>query len=746
MSANDLPINFSYAKWTPNTKFKLCNVPWDMGYRDIVKWDRQSQKEYFDRLDGIEFTDCTMAKYGLPVRLPVPFAQASRYNYLIATNDYDFDMPRSWYYFVQTCDYINANTTQLNIQLDVWQSFQHDIQLGNAYVERGHVGVANENAWKDWGKTYLDLPEGLDTGKCTVLTNELWKPLMDVAERDGVKHTSYGLIIVSTTDLEADTGTKNNPVVNTATGSAFESQLNGTSMYYLDTPADIVTFFTGGMNAPWVTQGICGIYAVPHLPQALLDGQPKKTELFGHSVGFTGNCWELRKRNDNSNARYTDIISLKNFRDAFTLPERYKYLKKFLTAPYAYVECSCLNGTVITYEPEQIPSADLIIRETWNYAPPSPRLNFYARGYHAGNLGDRQPLPDGKGLPIDTGEMLNASFGITNFPTFMTVNNGSALALANSAYTRQYAQQSADWGYQKTQMGINNAYAQAQVGAQYASQQNRLGTANRNATNAISNQSAQMDTDLTLKNLGFSNQMAQLNTIGSGIANAAGSAVTGNIGGMAGAIAGTAIGAWTNQQTYNNNVSTTNQRLANTQTTNNASTSQANAYSLAQTNLSNQQTMQLADMNKQLAQATAQGDYENTIAGINAQVQQTQTVPPTTSGALGGDAFNLANGLVGVMVRFRQIPPAAMQAIGEVWLRYGYYVQRFMRLPDNLMAMSNFTYWKLHELYVRSSTCPEEYRLTVKGIFESGVTVWTDPDKIGVTDYADNTPLAGISY
>lgn len=746
MSANDLPINFSYARWTPNTRFKLCNVPWDMGYRDIVKWDRQSQKSYFDRLNGIEFTDCTMAKYGLPVRLPVPFAQASQYNYLIATNDYDFDTPRSWYYFVQTCDYINANTTQLNIQLDVWQSFQHDIQLGNAYVERGHVGVANENAWKDWGKTYLDLPEGLDTGKCTVLTNESWKPLMDVAERDGVKYTSYGLIIVSTTDLEADTGTKDNPVVNTATGSAFESQLNGTSMYYLDTPADIVTFFTEGMNAPWVTQGICGIYAVPHLPQALLDGQPKKTELFGHSVNFAGNCWELRKRNDNSNARYTDIINLKNFRDAFTLPQRYRYLKKFLTAPYAYVECSCLNGTVITYEPEQIPSADLIIRETWNYAPPSPRLNFYARGYHAGSLGDRQPLPDGKGLPIDTGEMLNASFGITNFPTFMAVNNGSALALANSAYTRAYTQQSADWGYQKTQMGINNAYAQAQIGTQYASEQNKLGTANRNAMNAISNQSAQMGTDLTLKNLGFSNQMAQLNTIGSGIANAAGSAVTGNIGGVAGAIAGTAIGAWTNQQTYNNNVSTANQQLANTQTTNNATTSQANAYSLAQTNLSNQQTMQLADMNKQLAQATAQGDYENTIAGINAQVQQTQTVPPTTSGALGGDAFNLANGLIGVMVRFRQIPPAAMQAIGEVWLRYGYYVQRFMKLPANLMAMSNFTYWKLHELYVRSSTCPEEYRLTVKGIFESGVTVWTDPDKIGVTDYADNVPLAGISY
>lgn len=744
MTANDLPINFSYAKWTPNTRFKLCNVPWDMGYRDIVTWDKQAQRAYFDRLEGVEFTDCTMAKYGLPVRLPIPFAQASQYNYLIATNDYDFDTPRSWYYFIQTCDYVNANTTQLNIQLDVWQSFQHDITLGNAYVERGHVGVANENQWRDYGKTYLDLPEGLDTGKSTVLVNESWTPLMGAGSGDVY---GFGLLIISTTNLLRNPGTKDNPIIHSAVGSFFESQANGTEVYYLDNPWDIFRVFDAGTECPWVTQGICGIYAVPPIPGSLLRADAVKiTDMFGKNAGFQGGCWLVKGAATSSTSRYADIINLKNFRDSFRLPDRYRYLKKFLTAPYAYIECSCLNGTVITYEPEQIPSADLTIRETWNYAPPSPRLNFYARGYHAGSLGDRQPLPAGKGLPIDTGEMLNASFGITDFPTFMAVNNGSALALANSAYTRQYAEQSAGWAYRKTQMGVNNAYAQAQLGTQYASQQNRLGAANRNAMNAISNQSAQMSTDLALKNLGFNNQMNQLSTIGSGALNAVGAAATGNMGGVAGAVAGAAIGAWANQRTYDNNVSSANQQLANTRATNDASTSQANAYSLAQTNLGNRQTMQFADMNRQLAMATAQGDYQNTIAGINAQVQQTQTVPPTTSGALGGDAFNLANGLIGVMVRFRQISPAAMQAIGEVWLRYGYYVQRFMRLPANMMAMSNFTYWKLHELYVRSSTCPEEYRLTVKGIFESGVTVWADPDKIGITDYADNTPLPGIAY
>nr|DAF30170.1 MAG TPA: Major tail protein [Caudoviricetes sp.] len=743
MSANDLPINFSYMKWTPNTRFKLCNVPWDMGYRDIVSWDRQAQQAYFNRLAGVEFSDCTMAKYGLPVRLPIPFAQASQYNYLIATNDYDFDTPRSWFYFVQSCDYVNAGTTQLNIQLDVWQSFQHSVTFGTAYVERGHIGVANEHQMDDYGRGTLDLPEGLDTGKTLINATTAYMPL--VAVENG--RMACGVIIVSTTDLTVDPGDLTNPRTTTASGSVFENQYNGTQLIYLTSVDDLQVVFGVGANYPWVTQGICGIYAVPRLPDGLLRNQGEYTKLFGKSLtGLKGRIIHLYQNTVHGQDRYSDVLTIRNFRDNFHIPERYRHLKKLLTAPYAVIQCSCLNGTSIEYAPEQVPSKDLTIREAWQYAPPQPRLNFWIPNYAAQYADQWSPLPDDMGLPFDKGDMLDAAFGITNFPTFMAVNNGSALALANSAYTRQYAQRSADWSYQKTQMGINNAYAQAQLGTQYASEQNRLGSSNRNAMNAISNRSAQMSTDLTLKNLGFNNQMAQLNTIGSGAVGAVGSLATGNVGGAAGAIAGAAIGAWTNQRTYDNNVSTASQQLANTQATNNASTSQANAYSLAQTDLGNQQTMQFADLNKQLAQATAQGDYANTIAGINAQVQQTQTTPPTTSGALGGDGFNLANGIIGVCVKFRRLSDAALHAIGEYWLRYGYYVQRFMVLPATLMVMSNFTYWKVHELYLRSSTCPEEYRLTIKGIFESGVTVWTDPDRIGVTDYADNEPLDGISY
>ncbi|WP_298049159.1 hypothetical protein [uncultured Bifidobacterium sp.] len=747
MSANDLPINASYAKWAPNTRFKLLNVTWDMGYRDIVRFnDATARDKWMDAAEGVEFQGCTMAKYGLPVRLPLPFAQASRYNYLMAVNDYDFDTPRRWFYFVQTCEYVNAGTTQMNIQLDVWQTYQFDVTFGRCYVERGHVGVADKNQMADWGRGSLDLPEGLDTGSTTLLTAEHWHSLIS-----GMTANDYGfgVLVISTTDLSQDGGDDTNPTVVTSSGSEFETQVNGTDVFYFPNPSVFRALMSlAGQSKPWMAQGIISIQMVPRLPDALLQNAQELRKFCGNTIGSDVNSYyRLGLPNRTQSARTVDAIVLKGFRSLsnWQIPERYKYLKKFFTAPYTWIECSCLNGTVITYEPQYIPSDDLTIREAFNYGPPKPRLNFYARGYHALSIGSRQPGPEAVGAPIDTGEGFNAAFGITDFPTFMGVNSGSALALANTAYTRAYQQQSADWAYQKTMMGVNNAYATAQVNTQYANQSTRLGNANRNAMNTISNNAAQMSTDLTLKNLAFNNTMNQINTIGSGIGNTVGNLISGKPGEALSSAVGATIGAVTNQLTYGNNVDTANRQLTNTQTTNNATTSQQNAYALASTGLSNRQTMQLADMNRSLASATAAGDYANTIAGINAQVQQTQVTPPTTVGALGGDSFNLANGIFGVMVRFRRIGDAAMRSIGEFWLRYGYYVQRFTTMPNSCMAMSNFTYWKVHELYLRSSTCPEEFRLTIRGIFESGVTVWRDPAKIGVTDYADNAPLDNIT-
>ena len=762
--------NFSWAEWTPNTTLKLCRVPWDASYRDVVRFvSRETQQEWFEKLEGVECRPATMHIFNAPARVELPFNEASNWNYLVAYNDYpELEGPRAWYYFIQRVEYVNAHCTQLVLMLDVWQSFQHDITLGSCYVTRGHIGIANEHQWDDYGRTYLALPEGLDTGAEMVTTNQTYKSIVNAQHYnlDGgsIDWVDYGIIVVSTTNLTDSPGTQSKPSLQTATGSIFEGATDGCEVYYCDSRmAYVANIMALGTLYPWVTQGISAIYMVPKIPQDYINKYGTEvTKIYGSNVTTEyGKIYQFKTGID-SEMRYEDIINVSNFRDNFNIPSRYRNLKKLYCYPYCVVECSSLNGTVITYKPEDIQSNNLVIRETYSFAPSGTRINFYIPYYNEAGADTISPLNiDGKGygLPIDGGEMLDASFGITNLPHFSVVNNGGALAMANSAYTRAYAADSAQWTRAKAQASAYTDSSNAMWQREYATQQTNLSNANRSAANAITanslNQSlaiSQANTgamaELTVQTNNLSSGITGLQQVGGAFMSAASGNVAGVIGGAMGAIGTMAQNGVNNYSTIKsaaiaNNTAAAN--TANTVSTNAAQTSQANAYASSATGLSNQLSSVIAQSNLSLANYAAKGDYQNAIAGINAQVQQMQLTPPNTSGALGGDMFNLSNGIMGVLVRFKTCAPSALRAAGEYMLRYGYFVQRFITPPASLECMEKFTFWQMKEAYVRG-TLPEEYRLTIKGMFERGVTVWAKPEYIGVTDWADNNPLPGIGY
>lgn len=753
--------NFSWAEWTPNTTLKLCRVPWDASYRDVVRFvSRETQREWFNKLDGVECRPATMHIFGAPVRIGMPFNQASNYNYLVAVNDYpELESPRAWYYFIESVEYINAHTTQLTLMLDVWQSFQHDITFGSCYVTRGHIGVANEHQWDDWGRTTLALPEGLDTGAETVITSQSYTPLISskpVQPGFNSPTLDYGVIVVATTDLVVSGGSAEKPSLKTAQGSQFENQSNGAGIYYFDTADDFTRIMQAGSSFPWVTQGITAIYAIPKISaDYIADAGREVTQFFGTGAAgvIKGHVytflWEAKSDN-----RYDDIVSIRNFRDNFNIPSRYRNLKKLQCYPYSVVECSSLNGSNVIYRPEDIQSNDLTIRATWNYAPPSPRLNFYPVDYNTGGAATvPSPSGNGTGLPIDSGEMLNVSFGITNFPQFMVVNNGASLAMANSAYTRAYAEQSAGWAQQKATMSAANTLSQAGTAIRTQQEMTQLGITNRDALNAIAanslNQSLAIGqantnamTDLNVSQNNAQSAWGLISNAGNAIMNAD---VAGLIGGTINGVVQNSItntGLYASRDIANDTAAA---NTANSVATNAAQTSQANTYAQRAQQIQGTSSALMAGQNYRLATRFAEGDYENAIAGINAQVQQMQMTPPTTSGAVGGDSFNLANGIMGVLVRFRTCAPSALRSVGEFMLRYGYFVQRFITPPASLECMEKFTYWQMQECYIRG-TLPEQARLTIKGMFERGVTVWAKPEYIGVTDWADNNPLPGIGY
>ena len=733
MSANDLEINFSYASWTPNTKFKLCNVNWDMGYRDIVRFENEAkQREYFNALPGIDFDNCTMSKFGLPVRLRLPFAQACQYNYLIAYNDYDFDTPKYWYYFIQECTYINAYTTQLQIQLDVWQSFQFAVQFGRCYVERGHIGIANEHQMEHYGRDYLDIAEGLDCGADMRIVGSQFKRYMDAGEKriiddfntEIIREENIGYIIISTTNLISSPGTVQNPTLITAVGSTVDNVRDGANVYYTE---KLGAVFAAASRFPWVSQGIIGVWAVPKMTVNLRDTTDVNEYMVQEFTAVLANGGERLIGLVRRSVMDKTFISVDNFRNKFNIPQRYRHLKKFQLFPYSGVEVTMQNGNSIFLKPQYIDGNNLDIHMLARLAPPQPRMYFYADNYNGG-------------------EQLCNAIGLVDFPKINVVNNTSMMYLASNAHSIQYSQTSADWAQNKTMMGVNNAYAQSQIGTQYATESANLANSNRNAMTAIANQAATNSLNIQLDTMAQSQAISQGRNLLNGGASFIGNLASGNIGGAISGLVGTAGEAAFGYAEYLNQTDAAMANTANQQQTATANTSQQNAYNLQSTNLNNEQTIKFADMNKSLATATAQGDYANTIAGINAKIQDSKLSAPNISAAAGGDATLLGDGYAAVWIRYKRIPDSAMKNIGEFWLRYGYYIQRFITLPDSLMCMTNFTYWKLHEFYLRSSTCPEEYRLTIKGIFEKGVTVWNDPAKIGVTDYADNDPLHGISY
>lgn len=763
--------NFSWAEWTPNTTLKLCRVPWDASYRDVVRFvSRETQEEWFEKLDGVECRPATMHIFNTPARVELPFNEASNWNYLIAYNDYpELEGPRAWYYFIQHVEYVNAHCTQLVLMLDVWQSFQHDITLGSCYVMRGHIGVANDHQWDDYGRTYLALPEGLDTGAEMVTTNQTYKSLVSAQHYnlDGgsIDWVDYGIVVVSTTNLTDSPGTQSEPSLQTATGSIFEGATDGCEVYYCDSRmAYVANIMALGTLYPWVTQGISAIYMVPKIPQDYINKYGTEvTKIYGSNVTTDyGKIYQFATGID-SEMRYEDILNVPNFRDNFNIPSRYRNLKKLYCYPYCVVECSSLNGTVITYKPEDIQSNDLTVRETYSFAPSGTRINFYIPNYNEAGAKTISPLSiDGKGygLPIDGGEMLDASFGITNLPHFSVVNNGGALAMANSAYTRAYAQESAQWTRQKALASADVANSNAMWQREYASQQTNWANENRTANNVITanslnqslaigqNQTNQMANLQVQQNIKSNNLNGMASIIGGGVNAIASRNPMGAVNAVGGAFLGSAQMDIANyginsSAAFSNSTAAAN--TANQIATNAAATSQANAYASGATGLSNQLSAIISQANYGLAAYAAKGDYQNAIAGINAQVQQMQLTPPTTSGALGGDMFNLSNGIMGVLVRFKVCAPSALRAAGEYMLRYGYFVQRFITPPASLECMEKFTFWQMQEAYVRG-TLPEEYRLTIKGMFERGVTVWAKPEYIGVTDWADNNPLPGIGY
>ena len=690
---------FTYATWTPNTRFKLVNVDWDSTYRDIVAFKTSQEREkYFHNLQGVEFENAVMHKYGEPVRLPLPYPQVQEYNYLIAYNDYP-DYRQYYYYFIEDAKYVSEMQSVISLELDVWTTYQFNITFGQSFIERGHVGIANKACYKmaDNGKGFLDLPEGLDLGSDYSVTSD---NIHSIFYNNTTRQWSQpAAIIVSSIDLSRDPGPTNAPRVYAAKGSNADDMPNGCQISYMADAHDLTKLMTALNNYPLVANGIQMIYAVPPLPRGILS----HGKTYGLIGGRGGNILRLTELSGRISPQWTLTRKISGWRSKFQLPERYKNLKKLLTYPYASIEITNNEGDAITLKPQLLQSATsfrFIIAGQW--VAPNPMIKAWVESYNKTDPAVNhtfQKTDDDMELEL-SGEFMDASITIATLPTFTIVNDNGQLYLQTHAHQIAYQREAAGWAYRKTEAGINNSLTQAAFARERTTAQTANDISTRNAVTGIQN----MHTG-----------------IGAGI-GVVGSLASGN---PLGALAGAANGV--------NNV------LAN-----NATASAQNASSAQSRDIENRYNLQSSQANARYAQYAAKGDYQNAIAAINAQVQDSQIVPPSVVGNSGGNTFNYSHNLTGFHIKYRQISRTAMKTVGEYFLRYGYYVQRFM--TPRLTCMTNFEYWKMAECYLKGTHMTNEQRMTIRGIFEKGVTVWHDPHLIGVCDLGNNEPVVESYY
>lgn len=705
---------FNYSVWTPNTTILMCNVPWDSSYRDVVRFDSDKERDaYFASRtsDGYAFTlnGLVYLRYGEPVRVNAPFDMVTRCNYMVVKNSMqpisptEGRQPDVFYYFINDAKYLAPNTTQVNVQLDVWMTYYDRINFNLCYVNKGHVGIANENSTIDNLSDYLTDAEGLNIG------DEY--EIADIAIDSFLNEPPY-IVIMCTADLTAGFGTVSNPTLKTATGSINDGMPSGSAVYACNSE-NFLALMGKLQDAPWVSQCISMVTVVP----ARFVQNATSTTVAGIDM-------LVMPDSPAENIRSMDVP---NVMGMFHIPERYRNLLKFYTSPYCVIEMTGYNGGEVVLKPEclELDNDDGIsIFTNTVVAPPDIRAYSYVAGYNTakgvgGSVDADYYLPSG-GDPFPHSEYneegLDIAIQFGNFPQFSLVNNQYIYYLASNRNRLAYQFSSADWSQQKALTAAQLSFNQSGANMQNAWANQQVANQANWALSGISQEKSLWSGATSMASSG-------VGALGAAASGNAGSAAAG-VANMALAGANTALNAdWINRTT---------------------ATQVGAATATTQNNIGLQGYIR--DTNYDYAVYAANGDYETAIQGIQAKVQDARLTQPSTSGQNGGDAFNFCKGYMGVRLKFKRLKPNFMRQVGDFWLRYGYYVNRWIVPPADLKCMENFTYWKMQSVSLDSSEVPELFKESIRGIFEKGVTVWNDPNKMYKVDLADNEPVKGVRY
>lgn len=728
----EIGVDFDYSVWDENTVISLFSVRWDAAYDITVGFEnRAALNAYLDSTPGkIDLNNMSYARPFEGVSIDLPHNRASRFNYVRVSNPampISGDLQKDYYYFITGVSWESAESTRLTLQLDAFQTYIYDVTFGNCYLERSHLGIAAANNFESFGRQWLTVAEGIDTGAeyRTIATRREVVMGTEFIFSNGqiTADDNTCVIVITTQDITVDPGTKEAPNRVTSKGSSFSGIASGAGYWVFQSQQSFTAWMSSISTTPWVGESVIAAFMAPRIDRYVASIQYNPhgipTNLNGViPIPLKHYLWD----------NWRDSAEILN-----AIPLKYRHLKKFFTFPYMMIELTTWTGTPITLKPEVWNSPNATLLERVSLVAPGQRIEFHAQRYNSAdgvNIDNFAELPDStvdlfpaesreryRDVGDDHGDYWDHATKITNLPSVALVNDGAISYLASNTHGLTYQAESADWTQRKALRGAEVSHR---------------------------NTGESLDTSSRITDIGNASALLQTGNVNrtqvaTQIASGSGNTLAGLVGGGNG-ITNVGVGMIASGiQSGAQAVSTGIEIAARDE-----ATAISNMASRTIADQSYNTGGEINDRNKALADFAANGDKQNAIAGITAKINDSRMIQPTMAGQAGGETINLANNMVQVSARWKMVDEANTRRIGDFWLRWGYALNMIYR-PTTLKVMSKFSYWKMVECQLISAPMPEVFKDAIRGIFLRGTTVYANPSDIGTVNIADNAPMEGFT-
>lgn len=165
----------------PNSIVTVCSgVRLDSRYEHTIFFKRASdQEDYFAEKVARTFSAYTYLRKSWSIKVAASMEDAATWNYLFFTNDH---YGKTYYYFINQIEYVNDNTVELFLELDVMQTYMFDYKLLDCFVERQHtetdeVGEHTVDEGLELGELYCNRRSNYDLDDLCIMVMSTINPM-----------------------------------------------------------------------------------------------------------------------------------------------------------------------------------------------------------------------------------------------------------------------------------------------------------------------------------------------------------------------------------------------------------------------------------------------------------------------------------------------------------------------------------------------------------------------------------------